>query len=202
MSGPRIGGIILAGGKSRRMGRDKAFLELGGRPLIEIVLDRVQDVAAQPIIVTNTPERYCHLGARVVADILPGVGTLGGIHAGLTASRYHQALVVACDMPWLNPPLLRYMASLSPSYEAVVPLVCGYYEPLHAVYSRDCLQHIEAELATGRREAFSFYPRANVRYVLSEEMVRFDPELRCLKNANTPAEWREVEAEFAAGCAL
>ena len=191
-----ISGIILAGGKSRRMGRDKAFLELGGRSLIEIVIERVQAVAAEVIIVTNAPQRYAHLGARLVCDVYRGVGTLGGIHAGLTAATYDHALVVGCDMPFLNPSLLAHLASLAPQYDAVVPRVDGLFEPLHAVYAHSCLPLIKAQISTRQWQAFSFYPQARVRYVSREEIARFDPELLSLRNANTPAEWRKVEREF------
>ena len=191
-----ISGIILAGGDSRRMGRDKAFLELGGRPLIEIVIERVRAVAAEVIVVTNTPQRYAHLATRLVRDIYPGVGTLGGIHAGLTAATYDHGLVVGCDMPFLNPSLLAYLASLALHYDAVVPQVDGFFEPLHAIYSRSCLPLIEAQIPTRQRQAFSFYRRARVRYVERKEIARFDPELLSLRNANTPEEWQRVEREF------
>jgi molybdopterin-guanine dinucleotide biosynthesis protein A len=193
----KISGIILAGGKSRRMGHDKAFLALGGQSLIEIVIERVQAVAAEVIVVTNTPLRYAHLATRLVGDIYRGVGTLGGMHAGLTAARHDYALVVGCDMPFLNPLLLTYMASLAPQYDAVVPQVDGLFEPLHAIYSRSCLPLIEDRICARQWEAFSFYPQARVRYFDREEMVRFDPALLSLRNANTPEEWQRVKREFA-----
>jgi molybdopterin-guanine dinucleotide biosynthesis protein A len=191
-----MSGIILAGGKSRRMGRDKAFLALGGQSLIEIVIERVRAVAVEVIVVTNTPLRYAHLSTRLVRDIYPGVGTLGGMHAGLTAARHDHALVVGCDMPFLNPSLLTYLASLAPHFDAVVPQVDGLFEPLHAIYARSCLPLIEEQISTGQWQAFSFYPQAQVRYVDKGEIARFDPELLSLRNANTPEEWQRVEREF------
>ena len=178
------------------MGCDKAFLALGGRPLIEIVIERVRAVAAEVIVVTNTPLRYAHLATRLVRDIYPGVETLGGIHAGLMAARHDHALVVGCDMPFLNPSLLIYLASLAPHYDAVVPRVDGLFEPLHAIYSHSCLPLIEAQISTRQWQAFSFYPQAQVRYVQREEIARFDPELLSLRNVNTPEEWHTVEREF------
>jgi molybdopterin-guanine dinucleotide biosynthesis protein A len=192
-----ISGIILAGGKSRRMGHDKAFLELGGRSLIEIVLERIRAVAAEIIVVTNTPQRYAHLAARLVSDIYPGVGTLGGIHAGLTAATCDRALVVGCDMPFLNPPLLAYQASLAAHYDVVVPRMDGLLEPLHAVYSRACLPLIEAKINAGQWQAFSFYPQVRVRHVERDEMAHFDPELLSLWNVNTPEDWQRVVQEYA-----
>ena len=192
-----ISGIILAGGKSRRMGRDKAFLELGTKPLIRIVLEAIHTVVHEVFIVTNDPEHYTCFDVRLVEDIYHGLGKLGGIHAGLVAATYDRALVVACDMPCLNPDLLRYLASLSPYYDAVVPRVDGLREPLHAIYSRSCLGAIQAEIDAGRREAYSFHSRVNTRYVEREELQRFDPSLLSLWNVNTPEDWQRAKTEYA-----
>ncbi len=193
----RISGVVLAGGKSQRMGRDKAFLSLGGRPLIETVLGSVRAVAAEVIIVTNTPQRYAYLGARLVSDIHPGVGVLGGIHSGLTAATYGRALVVGCDMPFLNRALLRHMASMAAQYDVVVPCVDDLLEPPHAIYSRSCLPLIEREIDAGTWLAFSFYPRARVRYLERDEIAHLDPELLSLRNVNTPEDWHEAQRSFA-----
>lgn len=179
------------------MGRDKAFLQLNGRSLIEIVLERVRAVAAEVIVATNTPEQYADLATRLVGDIHLGVGALGGIHSGLTAAAYEHALIVGCDMPFLNPPLLEYLISLAPRYDVVVPCVDELLEPLHAVYSRSCLPLIETQISARRWQAFSFYPRAHVRYVERGEIAHFDPELLSLRNANTPEDWQKVQQEFA-----
>jgi molybdopterin-guanine dinucleotide biosynthesis protein A len=189
--------VVLAGGASRRMGCNKAFLELGGRPLIEIVIEQVQTVAVEVIVVSNTPQRYAHLAARVVSDIYPGVGVLGGIHAGLMTATCDHALIVGCDMPFLNPSLLEYLASLAPRYNVVVPCVDNLLEPLHAIYSRSCLPLIETEIGEGRWQAFSFYPRARVRYVEGNEITHFDPEFLSLRNINTPEAWQEAKRKFA-----
>jgi molybdopterin-guanine dinucleotide biosynthesis protein A len=181
------------------MGRDKAFLELDGRPMIEIVLDRIRGVAAETVVVTNTPQHYAHLAARLVGDVHSGVGVLGGIHGGLTAAKYDHALIVGCDMPFLNPLLLEYLISLAPRYDVVVPCIDDLLEPLHAIYSRSCLPLIETQIRAGRWQAFSFYPRAHVRYVERDEIAHFDPELLSLQNANTPEDWQKVEREFAIG---
>jgi len=194
---PQISGVVLAGGASRRMGRDKAFLELGGRPMIEIVLDRIRGVVAETVVVTNTPQQYTHLAARLVGDIHSGVGVLGGIHGGLTAAKHDHALIVGCDMPFLNSQLLEYLISLSPRYDVVVPCIDDLLEPLHAIYSRSCLPLIETQIRAGRWQAFSFYPQAHVRYVRLDEITHFDPELLSLQNANTPEDWQKAKREFA-----
>jgi molybdopterin-guanine dinucleotide biosynthesis protein A len=108
-----IGGIILAGGQSRRMGQPKALLRLtpDGPTLIELALAAVRSVAADAILVTNAPETYAFLGCRMVADQFPGLGALAGIHAGLAVSAHEHNLIVACDMPFLNPALLAALAA-------------------------------------------------------------------------------------------
>ena len=100
-------GLVLAGGASQRMGRDKAFLELGGRSLIEIVVERMASVCAEVLIVAGDARPYTALKVPVIEDRFPGVGVLGGLHAGLEAASHNLTLVVGCDMPFLNPDLLR-----------------------------------------------------------------------------------------------
>ncbi len=114
-----VTGVVLAGGASRRMGRDKAFLDLGGRPLIAHVLERMAEVCAETLIEANDRSRYADLGARVVPDIFPGVGVLGGLHAGLAAAQHDLILAVGCDMPFLNPDLLRAFVAWAEGYDVV-----------------------------------------------------------------------------------
>jgi molybdopterin-guanine dinucleotide biosynthesis protein A len=118
---PRVSAVILAGGESRRMGHDKAFIDFGGAPLIERVIERAQPLCAEMIIVTNDTDAYARFGYRIVTDVYPGKGSLGGIFSGLQAAREHYALVVACDMPFLNTGLLNHLISLAPQFDAVIP---------------------------------------------------------------------------------
>lgn len=120
-SPPRVSALILAGGQSQRMGRDKAFIDFDGAPLVSRVIDHVQDLCSEIIIVTNDAEAYKRFGARIVGDVYPGKGSLGGIFSGLQAAREQYALAVACDMPFLNQALLRYMISLAPQFDVVIP---------------------------------------------------------------------------------
>lgn len=117
----RISGIILAGGQSRRMGEDKAFLRVGGELLIDRVLKAVGSVTDDIVIVTNSPEKYAGYPARLARDIYPGTGVLGGIYTGLLEAEYSCGLVVACDMPFLNVELLQYMARQIEQYHVVMP---------------------------------------------------------------------------------
>lgn len=122
---PRVSAVILAGGKSRRMGRDKAFLEIDGKPLITRVIECVEKVCAESLIVANDIELYRQFGLQVVRDVLPGKGSLGGLYSGLLAAQEQFIFAFACDMPFLNPDLMQYMISLIPAYDVVIPHARG-----------------------------------------------------------------------------
>lgn len=190
-------GIILAGGKSRRMGgRNKAFLELGGRPLIEIVIGHAQSVCAEALIVAGDTSPYIGLGVPLVEDRFRGVGVLGGLHAGLEAASHELALIVGCDMPFLNPVLLRAFAEQAEGYDVAILRQGEQVEPLHAAYRRTCLPAIEAAISAGERRIISFFPHVRVRYITSAEIVSIDPNLHSFRNINTSEEWRAVQEEW------
>ncbi len=194
----RLTGIVLAGGSSRRMGRDKAFLELGGRPLIEIVIDRMTQVCAEVFVVAGDPRPYSRLGVPVVLDRFRGVGVLGGLHAGLEVASNELALAVGCDMPFLSVDLVRAFATWAGGSDVAVLRQGEHIEPLHGAYRRTCVEAIEAVIAEGQRRIVSFFPRVSVRYVTPAEVAPFDAQLRFIRNVNTPGDWDAVQAEWAA----
>lgn len=189
------------------MGEDKAFLRVGGRRLIDRVLDAVSAVAGEVIIVTNTPEEYEALPARLARDVYPGTGALGGIYTGLVMAEYPRSLVVACDMPFLNVDLLRYMASQEEAYDVVMPYLgegepstkthatakARDLHPLHAIYSTRCLAPVERAIERGDLRTIAFLPDVDVRFISRGEIDRFDPEHLSIFNANTPEELRHAE---------
>jgi molybdopterin-guanine dinucleotide biosynthesis protein A len=180
---------VVAGGKSTRMGRDKSFVVLNGRPLIEHVLERTRGLGqAETILIVNQPTLYAHLGLPMFADLLPDKGSLGGIYTAIHHSGAPHTLCVACDMPFLNAELLRYQISLAPDYDVVAPRVDHYPEGLHAVYSRACLPAIHARLAADRLKVIGFYQDVRARYLDEPEWQRFDPEGLSFRNINTPGE--------------
>ncbi len=187
--------VVLAGGKSSRLGADKSLLLLAGQPLIVRTIQQLAVLSDDLIVVTNTPERLEPLGmaVRLVTDERPGEGSLMGIYSGLKAARHPYALVVACDMPFLNPPLLHYMLSVAPDHDVVVPRLAGMLEPLHAVYSRTCLPWMARLLDEGRRKITAFFPYVNIRYVEEDEIERLDPLRLSFVNINTPQDWEEAQ---------
>jgi len=186
--------IVLAGGEGKRLGTDKAFLRIGDRVLIEGILKKMARISDEVIIVTNSPQRYSCLEARLVSDVYPGKGALGGIYSGLKAARDPYSLVVACDMPFLDLKLLRYMILLSPGQDVVIPRIGGLPEPLHAIYSKQCLQPIERLLAAGDLKIIDFFPDVRVRYVEEQEIKLFDPQCLSFFNVNTPADLEKARS--------
>jgi molybdopterin-guanine dinucleotide biosynthesis protein A len=193
----KIGGIILAGGRSSRMGRNKALLQLeeSGPTLIEKVMSAVQTVADQIWLVTNEPETYRWLNLNTTSDNYPHAGPLAGIEAGLVASQYEYNLVVGCDMPFLVPALLKELARrakmLTPNPMAVVPLNQeNEAEPLCAIYAKSSLAVIQKCLQTKQHRLKEFLEQIEVEYVVAAELEEFDKNLRSFANLNSPADLR------------
>lgn len=180
-----ISSIVLAGGESSRLGRDKAFLEVKGQFLIESIIERLRQLSQEVIIVANETDRYEEFEATLVSDVYPGKGALGGIYSGVMRASNSYSLVVACDMPFLNLSLLRYMQTLAVSYDVVIPRIGHLREALHAIYAKDCLPFMEEQLQQGDLRIIHFFPHVRVRYVEQEELEVFDPQHLSFFNINT-----------------
>lgn len=187
--------VILAGGKSSRLGRDKSFLLVEEQPLVSRVVQKLSILSDDLVVVTNDPVRYepLDLPARLVPDERRGEGSLMGVYSGLKAAHHPQVLAVACDMPFLCLPLLRHMLPLAAGYDVVIPRVGGYLEPLHAIYGQACLPAMARLLAQGRRQIIAFFHEVRVRYVEEEAVDRFDPRHLSFVNVNTPADWEQAQ---------
>ena len=185
----KVSAVVLAGGKSRRLGRDKAVELIGGEPLIARVIRRVSQVADDVVVVVGDAERGERLPlpehARVAVDLYPGGGSLGGIFTGLKAARSDWALVVACDMPFVNMPLFHYILSLREGVDAVVPVLDDRPEPTHAAYSKVCLPHMERLLKAGSLKIAGFFDQVNLRTVPQEDVEKLDPDHLSFFNVNT-----------------
>lgn len=187
-----VTGIILAGGKSSRMGRNKALLDFGGRSIIEHTADLFKSIFPEVILVTNTPEEYANLGIKTVTDIFPGKGSLGGIYTGLFHSSHDYSFIASCDMPFLRRELIEFLISLKDGYDVVVPRLKDGHEPLHALYSKKSLKQIEMMINKGDLRIIGFYPEVSVREVSEEELAPFNPEPSSFININTPEEYEEA----------
>ena len=194
-------GVVLAGGRSQRLGTDKAFLPLFDQPLIARVVYTLAGLSDDLIVVTNTPAPYAALGlpVRLVGDEQPGQGSLMGVYTGLRQARHPHALVVACDMPFLCLSLLRYMTTLMAGYDVVVPEVNGLLEPLHAIYGEGSLPPMARLLAGGERKIIRFFPEVRVRVVKESEIDRLDPDHLSFLNVNTRQDWDRIQQMLSTG---
>jgi molybdopterin-guanine dinucleotide biosynthesis protein A len=183
----KVTSIVLAGGKNRRLGRSKALEVIGGKDLIDRVVEGLEPLSEQTIIVTSQDKSDLPIASKVeiLVDLYPDKGPLGGIYTGLSASWSLYNLVTACDMPFLNTELLRYMIKISKDFDAVVPrLDNGMLEPLHAIYSKTCLSKIKRQLEKNELETYSIFNNMHVRYIEKTEYHRFDPQSLSFFNIN------------------
>jgi molybdopterin-guanine dinucleotide biosynthesis protein A len=182
---------VLAGGVSSRMGRAKALVSFLGRPLVCSVLDRVGPLADEILLVADASKEMNALGFRVIPDLLPGHGPLGGLFTALSSSSNLSVIVVGCDMPFISIDLLKHQLELLESNkpDAVVPSSEAGPEPLHAIYMREtCLPHIRSALEHGERRMIAWFPDALVHLMTIQDTISFNPSGRAFFNINTPAE--------------
>jgi molybdopterin-guanine dinucleotide biosynthesis protein A len=193
-----ITGVILAGGKSSRMGQNKALMSLGGKRLVDRVVEVMRSVFDDLLMVTNTPGVYADLGLPMVRDVWPEKGSLGGVYSAIYHVATPYCLVVACDMPFLQTAVLRYLITQRNDYDVVVPDVLGELQTLHAIYSKACLQPIERRLEMHRLRIIGFFPDVRVRTVTASELEPYDPALLAFQNLNTPEEFQAAEQRLRA----
>lgn len=176
--------IILAGGESSRMGRDKAELLLNGKPLLQTAIDAVQPLFAHTLVSVREPRTGIAL--QQVCDVQTGAGPLAGLVSTLERVATPWAFVFACDMPFIAPPVIERLAILRDAHQAVVPLIEGHAQPLLAFYARSCLPLLRDRLACGDRSLTGALRMLDVRYVEADELLPFDRQLRSFVDLDTP----------------
>ena len=187
---------ILAGGASRRMGSDKAFLPFLGVPLIQRVIDRVRPLCHECFIIGAPDDRFNGLGLEVIPDAIPGHNALGGLYTALIKASNPLVIVLGCDMPFVNEPLLRRQVEIIErvKVDAVVPRSRLGEEPLHAVYRRQiCAPLVERAIHSGERRMISWMQWANIRYLDESIVSQFDPWHLSFENINTPEDLARAE---------
>tara|TARA_B100000315_G_C14389448_1_gene501223 strand:- start:1 stop:609 length:609 start_codon:yes stop_codon:yes gene_type:complete len=189
-------GIILSGGKSSRMGEDKAFKLFSGRPLIEIVIEKMSSLFEDLLIVTNSPHLYKEYSIRTVSDVVKDCGPLGGIYTGLLSSPKNNNFIVACDMPFLNENLVKFMAKQHEEYDVIIPQFKGLFEPLCAVYSKNCIKPIEKALSNRNFKMIDFLGDVKVRVINEKEISDFDKEALSFININTPLDCEDNQTKI------
>jgi molybdopterin-guanine dinucleotide biosynthesis protein A len=187
--------IILAGGASRRMGREKAFLLLDGKPLIAHVINRLEDLFDGIVISAREVGPYTAFGLPVVTDIeeFAGSGGLVGIYSALSAVETGGALVAACDMPLVRPELAHLILESAGNAAACVVRNEKGYEPFLAYYGRECLGPIRGMIGRGERRVSSIYDHVQTRVIEEREWRVADPDGVSFLNANTPEQLKEIE---------
>jgi len=188
-----VSGIILAGGKSSRYGKNKALVEIDGVPLIKRVMGVMETIFSTVVLITNTPKTYAFLEVPMFEDRIKGLGPLGGIQTGLKVISKNAGFFVACDMPFLNSGLIRYLTSVRHGFDVVVPTFSGKFEALHAIYTKNCLKEIEKLINGGIYQTIQLFQSVNVRFVAEDEIRRFDPELSSFSNINKPEELQKMK---------
>lgn len=192
---PDVSGLILAGGASTRMGRDKGLLELAGRPVVLWVLERLEAVAGEIAIATSPSNdadyrRIAPEGVRCVPDDVAGQGPLGGWLSGLPALHGSYVAVVPCDTPLYAPALGRLLVGRAWGHDGAVPRIGKYFEPLHGVYRREALlEATRRTIAAGLSRPVHTYAHLDIVEVREPELREADPELRSFRNANTPEDF-------------
>ena len=182
--------VVLAGGRSRRMGADKATLATDGQTLTARIIERLGPVAGEIIVAAG--DNLLEPGAgRIIQDQFPGAGPLAGIHAGLRAATFENAWVVACDYPDVNPAIGLLLLQAVSGFDAAVPLIAGRPQGVCAVYNVRLASRIERLIASGRRSVGALLDSCRVRYLDEAEVRQVDAQLGSFRNLNTPADYED-----------
>ena len=185
-------GIILSGGKSTRMGENKAFIEIEGVPIIRRIYTLFKELFQEVIIVTNQQELFKNFDSKIYSDLLPNKGALGGLYTGLFFSTFQYSFCVACDMPFIKKPLVQYIIDNIKGEDVIVPRTQDGLQPLHAVYSKNCLDPIKKIMEQGKYKIIDFYNRVNVKIVEEKDFTLLDPLRESFINVNTPEELHSI----------
>ena len=175
------------------MGRDKSMMEIGGVPVIRRIADTLGGMFAEVFVVANVKDEYERMGLAVVGDIHPGNDSLGGLHTAVAKAKGSHVFVAGCDMPLLQPALIRGLASLVGDWDVIIPIKDDYPEPLCAFYGKDCASHIEESISGGRLKMIGFHGHVRVRRVEEAAWREWDAEGASFLNANTPEEFEKIK---------
>lgn len=188
-----ISAAIMAGGKSERMGRDKALLKIGDLTAVEFQLQRLKPIFEEIILSTNAPEEFEALGIPAIPDIISDKGPLGGIYTALSNINNPYLFAIACDMPCVSPALIQYIRERCEGYDVTIPETARGPEPLHAIYSRDCIPAIKRALeSNGSGRVISFFPEVTVKVITEEEIAGIKGGEDAFLNFNTLEDYQRV----------
>jgi molybdopterin-guanine dinucleotide biosynthesis protein A len=188
-----ITGIILSGGKSIRMGENKAFIKIEGTPIINRIYALFKELFQEIIIVTDQKELFANFNSNIYSDLIPNKGVLGGLYTGIFFSNFHYSFCVACDMPFIKKSLVQYLIKNIKDEDVIVPRTKDGLQPLHAIYSKNCLDPIKRIIEQGKYKIIDFYNLVNVKIVEENDFLSLDPHRESFINMNTPEELLSVK---------
>lgn len=174
------------------MGENKAFIEIEGVPIISRILNLFKELFKEVLIVTNQQELFKNFDSKIYSDLLPNKGVLGGLYTGLFFSTFHYSFCVACDMPFIKKSLVQYIIKNIDAEDVIVPRTKDGLQPLHAVYSKNCLDPIKIIIEQGKYKIIDFYNRVNAKIVEEKDFISLDPTRESFINVNTPEELRSI----------
>ncbi len=177
------------------MGQNKAFIQIGGKPIIHRIHSLFQKLFKEVIIVTNQKELFSGLNAKIYEDLIPNRGAIIGLYTGLFYSSFQYSFCVACDMPFLNEKVIRYLISNIEDEDVILPKTYDGFQPLHAIYSKNCQEAIKKILNEGKNKILDFYPLVKVKIIEEDKFKNLDPELKSFININTPEELKILSSE-------
>jgi len=183
-----ISGVILSGGKSIRMGKNKAFIQVEGVPIIERIHNLFRKLFWEVIIVTNEKDLFSNFDAKIFSDLIPDKGALGGLYTGIVFSSFYYSFCVACDMPFIKKSLVQYLIENAANEDVIVPRTKDGLQPLHAIYSKNCVDAIRRSIEEGKSKIIDIYDQVNVKIVDEKDFLCFDPGRESFINVNTPEE--------------
>ena len=191
--------IILAGGNSIRMGQNKAFVPIDGVPIIRRIHTLLTELFDEVIIITNQNDLFKNLDSRIYADLLPDKGALGGLYTGVFFSSFDYSFCVACDMPFIKRSLVQFLIRNTDNADAVVPRTSDGLQPLHAIYSKRCLDAMRRVIDQGKYKIIDFYNLVKVKILEESDFLYLDPLKESFMNVNTPEELRFAKAKGSQG---
>jgi len=181
-------GIILSGGKSLRIGENKAFIQVEGIPIIKKIHNLFRELFQEIIIVTNQKELFSDFKSRIFSDLIPDRGVLGGLYTGIFFSTFSYFFCVACDMPFIKKAVVQYLIEKTEGYDVIVPKTSDGLQPLHAIYSKNCLNAITKVMEKGNYKILDFYEMVKIKIVEEDDFIFLDPFRESFINVNTPEE--------------
>lgn len=187
-------GIILAGGKNKRIGKNKSFIKIGKRTVIDRTFSILSRIFRDIIIITNNPHLYTYLNCKTYPDIIPRKDSLGGIYTGLKVSSSEHNFIFACDMPFLNESLIRYMIGITKNSDIIIPRSKKGFEPLHAIYSKTCITYIEKQIEQNNLRILDIFPYVRVKEIGISEIAEYDSKEIAFLNLNTEEDILKAEA--------